>query len=81
MDKDTEYNEFRHGKRIPDNDPDVEIDRDGHAWIHVNGRAYRYPYFDTTAGERPNESVGDTNAAPATFRLIGNGHSEDDTDG
>ena len=59
----------------PDNDPDVTIDKDGRAWIHVNGRAYRYPYFDTvsydTSGEKPYAGDGDSDAAFTTFRLIG----------
>ena len=27
-------------------DPDITFDRDGHAYIHVNGVAYRYEYAD-----------------------------------
>jgi hypothetical protein len=63
----------------PDNDPDITTDKDGHAWIHVNGRAYRYEYADTS-GAGLDEDSGDADAAVAKFRLIGTGNSGPDPD-
>jgi hypothetical protein len=63
----------------PDNDPDITTDKDGHAWIHVNGRAYRYEYADTS-GQEPDSGSGDRDAASPTFRLIGAGNSGPDPD-
>jgi hypothetical protein len=54
----------------PDNDPDITTDKDGHAWIHVNGRAYRYEYADTS-GAGSDEDSGDADAAVTKFRIIG----------
>jgi hypothetical protein len=51
--------------KYPDNDPDITTDEYGHAYIHVNGNAYRYPYADTTddtGRTRPDEGSGDTDA-------------------
>jgi sarcosine oxidase delta subunit len=51
----------------PDNDPDITTDKDGHAWIHVNGRAYRYEYADTS-GAGSDEDTGDADAVVTKFR-------------
>jgi hypothetical protein len=34
--------------RNADRDPDIVTDKDGRAYIYVNGRKYRYAYADTT---------------------------------
>jgi hypothetical protein len=62
-------------------DPDITFDKHGHAYIHVNGRAYRYEYADTvSSGEGINADSGDTDAVNPRFRLIGNSDSGDDQD-
>jgi hypothetical protein len=62
-------------------DPDITFDKHGHAYIHVNGRAYRYEYADTvSSGEGINADSGNSDANSPRFRLIGNSDSRDEQD-
>jgi hypothetical protein len=68
-----------YGNKVAYIDSYITTDKDGHAWIHVNGRAYRYEYADTS-GAGLDEDSGDADAAVTKFRLIGAGNSGPDPD-
>jgi hypothetical protein len=62
-----------------DHDPDIVTDKDGHAYIYVNGRKYRYEYADTCRAGFDEDS-GDGDAVTTKFRLVGAGNSGNDID-